>query len=251
MTTGGEGSMLTTTTLAFLLLAALLALGGCGVADDRASPSRTVLLTGFEPFGGRDVNESWEAVKVLEGTTLRGRRVEVARLPVVYDEMAAPLAAAIAKARPEVVISFGVGTEVVRVETLARNGYNEIRPLDNLGKPPPRAQVEVTGPATIPTGLPAEALLAALAAADVPARASDDAGGYLCNECFYRLMRTRGPGADGIRARGFVHVPPAGAANPRGGEFDLPTIRRGVKAVVEATLDHLDAAAGGGGGSAR
>ena len=57
--------------------------------------------------------------------------------------------------------------------------------------------------------------------------------------------------ADGIRARGFVHVPPAGAANPRGGEFDLPTIRRGVKAVVEATLDALDAAAGGGGGSAR
>ena len=250
MTTGGEGSMLTTT-FAVLLLAALLLLGGCGVAGDRASPSRTVLLTGFEPFGGRDVNESWEAVKVLKGTTLRGRRVEVARLPVVYDEMAAPLAAAIAKARPEVVISFGVGTEVVRVETLARNGYNEIRPLDNLGKPPPRAQVEVTGPATIPTGLPTEALLAALAAADVPARASDDAGGSLCTACFYRLLRTRGPGDDGIRARGFVHVPPGGAANPRGGELDLPTIRRGVKAVVEATLDHLDAAAGGGGGAAR
>ncbi len=251
MTSGGEGSMLTTTTFAFLLVGAFLLLGGCGVGGDRASPSRTVLLTGFEPFGGRTVNESWEAVKVLEGITVRGRRVEVARLPVVYDEMAAPLAAAIARTRPEVVISFGVGTEVVRVETLARNGYNPARPLDNLGKPPPRAQLEVAGPETVPTGLPSERLLAALAAADVPARASDDAGGYLCNECFYRLMRTRGPGADGIRARGFVHVPPAGAANPRGGEFDLPTIRRGVQAVVEATLDVLDAAAGGGGGSAR
>jgi len=243
--------MLTTTTFAFLLLVACLLLGGCGVADDRAPRSRSVLLTGFEPFGGRDVNESWEAVKVLEGTTLQGRRVEVARLPVVYDEMAAPLAAAIARVRPEVVISFGVGTEVVRVETLARNAYHPTRPLDNLGKPPPRAQVDVTGPETIPTGLPADALLAALAAADVPARASDDAGGYLCNECFYRLMRTRGPAADGIRARGFVHVPPEGMANPRGGAFDLPTIRRGVKAVVEATLDHLDAAAGGAGRAAR
>lgn len=246
MRPAGKGPMLTTTLLAFLLSGVLLSVGGCGVADERASRSRTVLLTGFEPFGGRDVNESWEAVKVLEGATLRGRRVEVARLPVVYDEMAAPLAAAIAKARPEVVISFGVGTEVVRVETLARNGYNAIRPLDNLGRPPPRAQVDVTGPETIPTGLPADALLAALAAADVPARASDDAGGYLCNECFYRLMRTRGPAADGIRARGFVHVPPEGMANPRGGTFDLPTIRRGVKAVVEATLDHLDASGGGG-----
>lgn len=238
--------MLVIATVAPFLLLVLVAAGGCGWVRDEGGRPRTVLLTGFDPFGGRDVNESWEAVKVLEGETIRGRRVEVARLPVVYDEMAAPLAAAIARARPEVVISFGVGTEVVRVETLARNAYHEQRPLDNAGKPPPRARVDVGGPTTVPTALPADAILAALARANVPARASDDAGGYLCNECFYRLMRTTGPAVAGLRARGFVHVPPAGAPNPAGGAFDLPTIRRAVRAVVEATLDALDGPAGGG-----
>ena len=146
--------MLVIATVAPFLLLVLVAAGGCGWVRDEGGRPRTVLLTGFDPFGGRDVNESWEAVKVLEGETIRGRRVEVARLPVVYDEMAAPLAAAIARARPEVVISFGVGTEVVRMETLARNAYHEQRPLDNAGKPPPRARVDVGGPTTVPTALP-------------------------------------------------------------------------------------------------
>jgi hypothetical protein len=48
-----------------------------------------------------------------------------------------------------------------------------------------------------------------------------------------------------------VHVPPVGVPNPRGGAFDLPTIRRGVRTVVEATLDHHDAASKAGGGSSR
>ena len=212
--------MFATTTLApFLLLAlgVLLAGGGCGWVRDGAGRPRTVLLTGFDPFGGRDVNESWEAVKVLEGETVRGRRVEVARLPVVYDEMAGPLAAAIERTRPEVVISFGVGTEVVRVETVARNAYNPKLPLDNAGRPPPRAQIDPSGPATVPTSLPTDAILAALAREGVPARASDDAGGYLCNEGFYRLARTRGPAADGIRARGFVARAAGGGAEPGGG----------------------------------
>jgi hypothetical protein len=124
--------MLTTTTLAFLLLGALLVLGGCGVADDRASPSRTVLLTGFEPFGGRDVNESWEAVKVLEGTTLRGaaRRGRATAGGVRRHGGAA--GGGDREVRPEVDL-VRRRDRVVRVETLARNAYNEIRPLDNLG----------------------------------------------------------------------------------------------------------------------
>jgi len=247
--------MFATATLApFLLLGlgVLLVSAGCAWGRDGAGRPRTVLLTGFDPFGGRDVNESWEAVKVLEGETVRGRRVEVARLPVVYDEMAGPLAAAIARARPEVVISFGVGTEVVRVETVARNAYNPRLPLDNAGRPPPRAEIDPSGPATVATSLPTEAILAALGRAGVPARASDDAGGYLCNEGFYRLARTQGPAADGIRARGFVHVPPAGAPSPAGGTFDLETIRRAVRVALEATLDEVDARGGreGAGASA-
>lgn len=230
------------------LLVALALVGtfaACG--GPRVASERVVLLTGFDPFGGRAVNESWEAVSRLEGETVRGRRVVVARLPVVYDEMAVPLAAALEAASPEVVISFGVGTDVVCVEREARNAYAASSPLDNAGKPPPRAAIVPGGAPTAATGLPVAAILARLGAEGVPARASDDAGGYLCNECFYRLMTTRGPGSDGVRARGFVHVPPQGAARPDGGAFDLATIERAVRAVVDEVLRDLDGRDAGAG----
>lgn len=245
MTPKRDRPMLAWIVLAALLVPLLASSAGCSDPTGPPGPRRTVLLTGFQPFGGRDVNESWEAVKVLDGEVIRGRRVVTACLPVVYDEMAAPLAAALERARPEVVVSFGVGTEVVRVETTARNGYHPQRPLDNAGKPPPRDRLEPGGPDTVPTSLPTEAILAALARANVPARASDDAGGYLCNECCWRLARADGPALVGVRRRGFVHVPPAGAPNPAGGTFDLATIRRAVRTVAEATLEALDRDAAG------
>jgi len=31
---------------------------------------QTVLITGFEPFGGETVNPSWEVVKLLDGTII-------------------------------------------------------------------------------------------------------------------------------------------------------------------------------------
>jgi pyroglutamyl-peptidase len=208
-------------------------------AEPAPSAPRTVLLTAFDPFGGRDVNESWEAVRVLEGETIAGRRIATKRLPVVYDAIDAPLREAIARTKPEAVISFGVGTHFVQVEGLARNAYHPQRPLDNAGKPPPRELVDPKGPDTIRTELPTDAILAALEKAKIGAQGSHDAGGYLCNECFYRLMAID-PREAGTRVRGFVHVPPAGWPNPAGGTYDLATIRKAVRIVVEETLASLD-----------
>jgi len=76
--------------------------------------------------------------------------------------------------------------------------------------------------------------VAALRAAGVAAEPSDDAGGYLCNECFYRLVARASPPA----SAGFVHVPAIGAPNPLGGTYDLETLRRAVRLVVERTVAH-------------
>src|SRR5205823_8547999 len=112
-----------------LVLAALGPLVGCGSSSDEsiaataAPPEPTVLVTAFEPFGGAAVNASWEASKDLDGTLVAGRRVHVVRLPVVYDEMAKPLHDAIARLKPDAVVSFGVGRAIVNVERVAKNGY--------------------------------------------------------------------------------------------------------------------------------
>jgi len=52
-----------------------------------------ILLTGFEPFLGRSVNPSWEAVRQLDGEVISGAWVRAVRVPVVYEESVRVIAA--------------------------------------------------------------------------------------------------------------------------------------------------------------
>ena len=67
----------------------------------------SILLTGFEPFGGADTNPSWEAVRLVPDR-LAGHSVHRLRLPVVYGEAANLLRQEIARLRPALVICCGV-----------------------------------------------------------------------------------------------------------------------------------------------
>ena len=51
---------------------------------ERKSAAPTILLTGFEPFGGEASNPSWQAVQPLHGRVLRGHRVVAACLPTDF-----------------------------------------------------------------------------------------------------------------------------------------------------------------------
>jgi len=195
--------------------------------------NRVCLLTGFEPFGENESNASWEILKPLSGQTIAGYRIVTAQLPVVYNELARPLLEAIERNKPELVICFGLGGPLVDVELLAHNSYDRKLPLDNKMRPPPRAEILTGGQAEIPTQLPVTEILRALKAARIGARESRDSGGYLCNECFYRLMAL--PAAPFIRKRGFVHVPAVGEANPEGGTFTLEKLKEAVRIIVEQT----------------
>jgi pyrrolidone-carboxylate peptidase len=68
------------------------------------------------------------------------------------------------------------------------------------------AEIDPAGPVAYRSTLPVDAIVAALRAEGIPAAASRDAGGFLCNHAFYVLMRLleqERPGTTG----GFVHVP--------------------------------------------
>ena len=217
------------------LLACLL-LAACARSEEKPAPpveKPVCLLTGFEPFGGLETNPSYEMLKPLAGQTIGGHRIEIAQLPVVYDEVATALNAALEKHKPRIVVCFGVGTPVVQVERIARNGYHPVRPKDNKGKPPPRDEIIPGGRAEIPTQLPAPEILRALKAAGIGAADSRDAGGYLCNECFYRIMSLDPKGAAStLRLRGFVHVPPLGQADPEGGAYTLEKLTQATRLIV-------------------
>jgi len=217
------------------LLTLFLCLSGCLAWSAEEQP--VCLLTGFRPFGGAKDNPSWEMLKPLAGKIVAGHRIEIVELPVVYDEMAAPLSQAVTKHRPRIVICFGQGGGRIQVERIARNGYHPAKPPDNKGKRPRRKQIIAGAAQQIPTQLPHALILQALQKAKLTAIPSDNAGGYLCNECFYRLMAMKGvPGSDSIVARGFVHVPRVGQRNAAGGTYSLEDLTRAVRIIVETTV---------------
>jgi len=183
-----------------------------------------VLLSGFEPFGGRTFNSSWEAIGPLDGETVGGKKVRAVLLPVVWGEAPKKLAGAINVAQPEVVIGFGMGTRVVRLELAAWNERREGK--DNLGNPPPSKVIEEGGPEELHATLPVNDIAAALTRLKVKFVLSTDAGGYLCNEAFYALMRRK------VECAGFVHVPVA-----RPGTLEMEKLKRAARAIVEACIE--------------
>ena len=84
--------------------------------------SNVILITGFEPFGGSNVNGSWEAVKNLHGKRVGDKEIVVAMLPVLWDVAATTLQNLVRAYQPAMIISFGEAAgSPVRFETLAHN----------------------------------------------------------------------------------------------------------------------------------
>jgi pyroglutamyl-peptidase len=89
---------------------------------------KNVLLTGFEPFDGADVNPSWEAVRLVPG-------VRAVQLPCVFGEALEHLRAAVLEHEPSVVVCVGQagGRSDVTVERVAIN-LDDARIPDNAGR---------------------------------------------------------------------------------------------------------------------
>ena len=215
-----------------LALLLSLALAGCGGDPAPAAPSRpaavprTLLLTGFGPFLHVTENPSWEAIRDLDGQVVGSLAVRTARLDVTYGDAPRQLQEAIDRVRPDLVLCLGVAPgAALRLESTARNRDTQRAP-DAAGVVRFDLPIRDGGPATLPTRLPLARLRAALAAGGFEVADSDDAGGYLCNHVFYEVLTRRPEGV-----AGFVHVPTL--APP----WDLPRLRRAVRALVEALGD--------------
>ncbi len=198
----------------------------------------TVLLTGFEPFGGETVNPSWAAVRVLQGARIGGHRVEARCLPVVFGAALTCLRKAIAETRPTLVICVGQagGRAQISLERIAIN-VDDARTPDNAGNSPVDAAIVSDGPAGYFSTLPIKRLLAELQRAGIPAEISQSAGTYVCNHVFYGLMHS-------LRKRralrgGFVHIPYSpeqAAGHPGAASLPVDTVTAAIRMIVRATL---------------
>jgi pyroglutamyl-peptidase len=199
---------------------------------------KTVLLTGFEPFGHDTINPSWEAVRALDGWQGEGFAVAAFRLPCVFGLASELLAAQLGQLRPDLVIAVGQagGRAGLSVERIAIN-VDDAPFADNRQHQPVDLPIVEGGPAAYFGTLPIKAIVGALRARGLEAAVSDSAGTYVCNHVFYGLMHH--VAGSGVRA-GFIHVPylPEQAAACPGGApgMSLDEIVAGLRIAVEVAI---------------
>lgn len=165
---------------------------------------KTLLVTGFEPFGNENTNPSWEAVKLLP-EQVGAYRIERLLLPVEFGRAAAAVIEAAKSFRPDAILCAGLAANrtAVTPEALGVNVRDASIP-DNAGRKPAGEPIDPNGPAAIFSTLPVRTMTEAIEAAGIPSRLSYTAGTYVCNDLLYTLLHR----FENTRTRvAFIHIP--------------------------------------------
>jgi pyroglutamyl-peptidase len=197
----------------------------------------TILLTGFDPFGGESINPSWEAVRALHGRRIAGHRVEARLLPTAFAGSLRALKTAIREVDPAIMLGVGQagGRNRLSIECVAIN-LQDARIPDNIGAQPVDEPVIAGAPAAYFSTLPIKSMLAALLAGGLPAEISYSAGTYVCNHVAYAMLHLAAKRRRSTRA-GFIHIPylPVQAAPlPHASSMTLDDMVRGLTIALRA-----------------
>ena len=213
-----------------------------------SSAARTILVTGFEPFGGETVNASWEAAQKLEGWC-HGDTVAVARLlPCAYDASVKKLISAIETLRPDALLMAGQAARraVVCVERFAHNLDDATAP-DNDGALRRGLRISRAAPEWLEARAPVRTIARAITGAGIPARVSRDAGGFVCNHLYFGALQYLSDKRSAIPAV-FVHLPVTPEQAPPGANAKrlTPTeaadaLRAAAKAILDRAKDGEEA----------
>ncbi|MCL2573995.1 MAG: pyroglutamyl-peptidase I [Defluviitaleaceae bacterium] len=198
-----------------------------------------ILITGFEPFGGEEINPSYEAVKLLP-QKLQEAEILTMELPVVFGKCAEILVDKIADCKPDVVICVGQagGRPNISIEKVAIN-HVDARIADNAGNMPTDETIIKDAPAAYFTNLPIKAMVENMRINGIPAAISYTAGTFVCNDIMYHLLHMINTQHRHIRG-GFIHVPfdCAQAAKNNAPSMPIATIAKGLEYAIEAAIDN-------------
>ncbi|TGV18328.1 pyroglutamyl-peptidase I [Mesorhizobium sp. M00.F.Ca.ET.186.01.1.1] len=211
---------------------------------------KTILVTGFDPFGGEAINPAWESVKRLAEIESGEYRIVARQLPTVFGKSVELLVQAIREISPDLVFCIGQagGRADISIERVAIN-VDDARIPDNAGKQPIDTPIVEGGPVAYWSSLPIKAIVKEMRAKGIPASVSQTAGTFVCNHLFYGLMHAIAKEYPAVRG-GFVHIPylPEQAAkHPGQPSMSVETIVNGLQIAIETAVNHeRDIVEGGG-----
>ncbi len=188
-----------------------------------------VLFSGFEPFGNNEVNPSSLLMQSLERGEIsipKEMHVDQIILPVTFQDSYKNLKTRIDAFNPDVVICFGLAEnrEQMEFENLAVNIINAKIP-DNNGEQPEHERINRIGADSYLSTLPIAGFSEALNTISIESGTSQNAGEYVCNYLFYKLMESN---QESERLCGFIHIPPLS-------ELSLEDLKK----AVEVMLNYL------------
>lgn len=165
-----------------------------------------ILFTGFEPFGGEQVNPAWQAVSALPDT-YEGIDIYRLEIPTEFGKGYAAIAEFLKSTPVDAVICVGQagGRSKITVEKVAIN-YMDGRIPDNGGYMPASTPIYEDGWDGYFSTIPVERIVEGLKECKIPAGISLSAGSYVCNDTLYRCLYHFKKEQRKTKA-GFIHVP--------------------------------------------
>ena len=165
-----------------------------------------VLVSGFDPFGGDEINPAFEAVKLIP-EQVAGAEIIKVEIPTVFGKCAVVLKEAITRHQPDAVLCVGQagGRSVISVEKVAIN-LGEARIADNEQQQPTDQALIEDGPTAYFATLPLKAMVKNIKEHGIPASISYTAGTFVCNDIMYHLLYMIEHEFPQMRG-GFIHVP--------------------------------------------
>ena len=148
-----------------------------------------IILTGFEPFGGSEVNSSWETAVRVGQLAPKDVCMETLLLPVSFMRAGKKIREALKEKRPDVLVMLGQRGkgESIYIERIAIN-MMDASSSDNDGYHPQEQTIVDEGEAAYFSNLPVKTLRDALLHRGIPARVSNSAGLYVCNSTYYNAL---------------------------------------------------------------
>lgn len=191
---------------------------------------KKVLLTGFEPFGGSDINSSWETAVRVGQRPPKGVVVETVQLPVSFKCAGEAIRMTLREKQPNVLVMLGQrgnGTSI-DIERIAINLMDSVNP-DNDGCQPQEQAITADGEAAYFSNLPVKVLRDALLQKSIPARVSNSAGLYVCNSTYYNALNEIYDQGLSTKAL-FIHLPIISE------DFPIEMLTDAILAIIETII---------------